>query len=44
MRCAGDLVEIHPVIGFDNQIRIRPADIDTDSSHNVRPGGSRLTK
>ena len=44
MRCAGNLVEIHTVIGFDNQIRIRPADIDTDSSHSALPGSSRLTK
>ena len=44
MRCAGNLVEIHTVIGFDNQIRVRPTNIDTDSSHNALLGSSQLTK
>ena len=44
VRCAGNLVEIDTMIGFDNQIRIRSADIDTDSSHSALPGSSRLKK
>ena len=38
---ASDLVEIHSVVSFENQIRISPTDVDTDSSHNRLPRGPR---